>query len=832
MLNDRRRLGLDALTIHHLARATKDASPTVRHEAVLSLACAVGKYLQTFTTVADEATATLSASTTSSPARADQEDGMNREEETSSSPPDSSAANAAAPGDGASARSVEGPPSDCPSDPSGEDTAADGHGGGATAADKKAFENAWSDLRYLQHSDPYPPVSTAANAVVSVVHEHILLLRMALAQQEQEQNEWEAAAIEAAAPVVGQGMRRKSAIIPSSAGGSLLGDDIAESEPVSLPHPQHAGLVHHSLFSGPGEPFQASVGYPVVPGGRRVLQQVVMAGDQNTAAAAPGSLAPATLRRNLSDNVTPGMWGNSQGAHGRRDSRPGTEPLVFGNHSGVSGNGANRPNIAGSEAQFKIEYTLPKSKFYQWKCLGFGQQDGPPSSSAAADHGDPLFKALDPLSMEGAVQAYRYRRNLEVLERSDDLADQFASLAPKPPKSVDNIRSFGTDILGDDSDDAALQEEMAAAKKRDLHMEQSALLVNDGMDMTSMLLFHPYEPALVATDGCDYISLWDIATSQRVCMFKNGNPKGSRMTSVSWINDSSTSLLLTGSDDGIVRVWDGLIESNGEMICDQPDLSSAFFAAPDLVAGERGSGLVTEWQQFSGSLIAGGNSKWIRCWDLEAEKCRNTLDCKSDACVTTLTSAWGCGPYCTGSNDAGQSGIGPDIIIAGYGDGGLKVFDIRSNQAGPVLSKTTREKRRPLRKMMQYAEHSSWIVDTSFTGFGGRYEVVSGCVAGDIKFWDLRVSSSLRTLDVQRSPMTALAGHPTIPMLATGSHAQFIKILTLDGDTLQVIRYHEKIAGQRIGPVSCLGFHPHKPLLAAGATDEIISLYSPTKDIA
>ena len=91
------------------------------------------------------------------------------------------------------------------------------------------------------------------------------------------------------------------------------------------------------------------------------------------------------------------------------------------------------------------------------------------------------------------------------------------------------------------------------------------------------------------------------------------------------------------------------------------------------------------------------------------------------------------------------------------------------------------------------------------------------------------MQESLRTLDVQRSPMTALASHPSIPLLATGSHAQFIKILALDGDTLQVIRYHEEIAGQRIGPVSCLCFHPHMPLLAAGATDEIISLYSPDK---
>ena len=75
--------------------------------------------------------------------------------------------------------------------------------------------------------------------------------------------------------------------------------------------------------------------------------------------------------------------------------------------------------------------------------------------------------------------------------------------------------------------------------------------------------------------------------------------------------------------------------------------------------------------------------------------------------------------------------------------------------------------------------------------------------------------------------MIALACHPRIPLLATGSHAQFIKLFTPDGDTLQVIRYHEKKAAQLIGPVSYLCFHPNKPILAAGAADRIVSIYTP-----
>ena len=79
---------------------------------------------------------------------------------------------------------------------------------------------------------------------------------------------------------------------------------------------------------------------------------------------------------------------------------------------------------------------------------------------------------------------------------------------------------------------------------------------------------------------------------------------------------------------------------------------------------------------------------------------------------------------------------------------------------------------------------------------------------------------------MQRSQITALAGHPRVPMLVTGSHAQFIKMITTDGETLSVIRYHESSV-QRIGPISCLTFHPNRLMFAAGATDETVGIYGP-----
>lgn len=111
----------------------------------------------------------------------------------------------------------------------------------------------------------------------------------------------------------------------------------------------------------------------------------------------------------------------------------------------------------------------------------------------------------------------------------------------------------------------------------------------------------------------------------------------------------------------------------------------------------------------------------IRIWDLSTEKCCNSFDSKSDASLTALTNAW------SYDHTSGYTGIGPDIIIAGYGNGSLRVFDTRSNTGEAVHN--LNENRPSLRSRMysNFDEHTSWIVDVSFTTYGGRHEVSFRC---------------------------------------------------------------------------------------------------------
>lgn len=212
----------------------------------------------------------------------------------------------------------------------------------------------------------------------------------------------------------------------------------------------------------------------------------------------------------------------------------------------------------------------------------------------------------------------------------------------------------------------------------------------------------------------------------------------------------------------------------------------------------------------------------MHCWDLASEKCATTIDTETQACITSLATAWDEeNPMAPGA----YRGMGPEVIVAGHSDGTLKIFDVRM----PRIASSNEFRTRTRRKMVNatFDEHGSWVVDVCFSTYGGKSEVISGSVAGDIRAWDLRMTSSSRAIIAQRSPMTALALHKRVPMIATGSHAQFIKILTLEGEVLQVVRFHEEMQGHRIGPVSCLEFHKEKHILAAGSTNALVNIYKP-----
>jgi regulator-associated protein of mTOR len=150
--------------------------------------------------------------------------------------------------------------------------------------------------------------------------------------------------------------------------------------------------------------------------------------------------------------------------------------------------------------------------------------------------------------------------------------------------------------------------------------------------------------------------------------------------------------------------------------------------------------------------------------------------------------------------------------LQGFGDGSIGLFDERISSNGGKVS--------------TIKAHNSWVV-SSYLRKDDPVAITS-CVSGGVKFWDVRTMRAFYHIDANytKMPITSMAVHPCAPLLAMGSHAQFINILTFNGSQVGKVSHHDGFLGQRIGPISSLAFHPLKLMLAAGATDSIISVYS------
>ncbi|XP_052780147.1 regulatory-associated protein of mTOR-like isoform X2 [Mya arenaria] len=314
------------------------------------------------------------------------------------------------------------------------------------------------------------------------------------------------------------------------------------------------------------------------------------------------------------------------------------------------------------------------------------------------------------------------------------------------------------------------------------------IFVNRNVGIPSVITFHPYQSELAVADK-DGISFWDWEQGPKVGYLVNGNPRHTKISTLEYLNAHDNTLLLCGSDDGCVRLWRNYV---GEDV--SPDLVSAFQAVSEMLPLTRGSGLVTNWEQHTGSLLASGDVRFIRVWDTHKELKVQDIPTGADSCVT-----------CLASDMSGRS-----LLIAGCGDGSVRLFDRR-------LAPTEC-------RVMTLREHGRWIVKVHLQK-GPEGKIVTASNAGDLRFWDPRFTESVRSLSLQSS-FTSVDIHPRADVLACGSLNQYIGVYNQSGDSLSTIKYHDGFIGQRIGTITSLAFHPYKVKLAAGSTDSYISIYS------
>ncbi|KAG2294999.1 hypothetical protein Bca52824_041668 [Brassica carinata] len=308
---------------------------------------------------------------------------------------------------------------------------------------------------------------------------------------------------------------------------------------------------------------------------------------------------------------------------------------------------------------------------------------------------------------------------------------------------------------------------------------------------TKTALLHPFSPIVVAADENERIRVWNYEEATLLNGFDNHDFPDKGISKLCLINELDDSFLLVASCDGSVRIWKNYATKGKQK------LVTGFSSIQGHKPSARDLNAVVDWQQQSGYLYASGEVSTVALWDLEKEQLLRSIPSESECGVTALSAS---------QVHGGQ-------LAAGFADGSLRLYDIRSPE--PLVCAT-----RPHQKVER-------VVGLSFQPGLDLAKVVSASQAGDIQFLDLRTTKdTYLTIDAHRGSLTALAVHRHAPIIASGSAKQLIKVFSLQGEQLGIIRYYPSFMAQKIGSVSCLTFHPYQVLLAAGAADSFVSVYT------
>ncbi|XHF97444.1 hypothetical protein AWENTII_001030 [Aspergillus wentii] len=310
----------------------------------------------------------------------------------------------------------------------------------------------------------------------------------------------------------------------------------------------------------------------------------------------------------------------------------------------------------------------------------------------------------------------------------------------------------------------------------------TALLSNSSQPMK--MCFHQFEDHIAVADDKDTIAIWDWQSHKRLNRFSNGNPAGSKINEVRYINEDDQALLMTGSSDGVLKVFRNY-ESTKNV-----EVVTAFRALPELIPSNKNAGLVLDWQQGQGKALVAGDVKVIRVWNAATEVCTNDIPARSGSCITSLTS----------------DQVAGNIFVAGFGDGAVRVFDQRL---------------KPTTSMVKvWREHKQWITNVHMQR-GGLRELVSGSRNGEIRLWDLRMNDPISTTYATRDTLRTLSVHEHAPVFMVGTNRHEVKTFNVDGSYLSTFEpYSSFLNHNRSSPIASTAFHPHKTLLACSALND------------
>ncbi|CCK70021.1 ubiquitin-binding TORC1 subunit KOG1 KNAG_0D02720 [Huiozyma naganishii CBS 8797] len=346
------------------------------------------------------------------------------------------------------------------------------------------------------------------------------------------------------------------------------------------------------------------------------------------------------------------------------------------------------------------------------------------------------------------------------------------------------------------------------------------LVTFDNKTQPKLLRFTQFEDHVAVADDRDNITLFDWDENKMLSRFSNSNPFGTKITDLKFINEDDSTLLMTGSSDGIIKIFKD-INSNSSV-----ELIAAWRGLTEMLLTPRSNGLLTEWHQMRGALLATGDVKIIRIWDAHTETVEVDIPAKTSSLVTSLTS----------------DQLAGNIFVAGFADGTLRVYDRRIDARDSMVRRW---------RSASTGRANCWINNVHMQR-GGYRELVSGTSNGVVELWDIRHQDAVHSFVDENenshqtgdhkqntTTLTSLQVHEHAPIIATSSKQ--IKIWTTSGDLLTNFRNAQNSLGHNVANtlaatgitsyssnsfISSMTFHPHRMMLAASNShDSHVNIY-------
>lgn len=320
-----------------------------------------------------------------------------------------------------------------------------------------------------------------------------------------------------------------------------------------------------------------------------------------------------------------------------------------------------------------------------------------------------------------------------------------------------------------------------------------------------LIRFMQFEKLLVCTDERDTVSVWDWEQREVMCKFAIGNPFGTKITDLKFLNEDDQPLVMAGTSDGVIKIYRNFhCESYDD---DKPvQLVTAWRALTDLLLTSRISGLVSDWQQSRGSLLVSGDVKLIRVWDAPRELCIADIPARSSASITNLT----------------LDQVAGNIFVAGFEDGTIRVYD-RRLESRESMVKLWQGGRGGVKNMGRGAIRNVHMQR------GGFRELVSTLSDGYVNLWDIRNSDPVVSFTSQERGIRAADVHEHAPIIISGSKS--VNIWTTAGDVVATLRNPRDTyrANRTSNYISSIAFHPHRMMVATNYNqDGHINVYACT----